>query len=123
MRYDEVIYLNFAEKKEKLLRYRKLLQKSKILENELKEFEMRSMTLATHITPGESDKIITSGGNRNLNKIEAYAKQQLGMQKPDKNQTIYVDTSIDEGTTQVEKTLNVFEKIVENIKDAIAKIF
>ena len=58
-----------------------------------------------------------------LNKIEAYAKQQLGMQKPDKNQTIYVDTSIDEGTTQVEKTLNVFEKIVENIKDAIAKIF
>lgn len=58
-----------------------------------------------------------------LNKIEAYAKQQLGMQKPDKNQTIYVDTSIDEGNTQVEKTLNVFEKIVENIKDAIAKIF
>lgn len=67
--------MNFAEKKEKLLRYRKLLQKSKILENELKEFEMRAMTLATHITPGETDKVRASGGKNDLNKITAYAER------------------------------------------------
>ena len=29
----------------------------------------------------------------NLSEIEAYAKQKLGMQKPDKNQIVYVDSS------------------------------
>lgn len=94
--------------------------------NMISEKNLEVQNLKKELTKVESSLVssqIDVEQGTDLNKIEAYAKQQLGMQKPDKNQTIYVDTSIDEGTTQVEKTLNVFEKIVENIKDIIAKIF
>ena len=61
--------------------------------------------------------------NTNLDEIEAYAKQKLGMQKPDKNQTVYIDTS--DSTAEVEEgeSLNFIEKIIEQIKDFINKIF
>lgn len=94
--------------------------------NIISEKNLEVQTLKEELTKVESGLVssqIDVEQGTDLNKIEAYAKQQLGMQKPDKNQTIYVDTSIGEGTTQVEKTLNVFEKIVTGIKDIIAKIF
>ncbi len=61
--------------------------------------------------------------NTNLDEIEAYAKQKLGMQKPDKNQTVYINTS--DSTAEVEEgeSLNFIEKIIEQIKDFINKIF
>lgn len=58
-----------------------------------------------------------------LNKIEAYAKQQLGMQKPDKNQTIYVDTSKSMNSIQINNEISVIENIINKIKDTISKIF
>lgn len=94
--------------------------------NIISEKNLEVQTLKEELTKIESGLVssqIDVEQGTDLNKIEAYAKQQLGMQKPDKNQTIYVDTSIEEGTTQVEKTLNLFEKIVIGIKDLVAKIF
>ena len=61
--------------------------------------------------------------NTDINKIEAYAKQQLGMQKPDKNQTIYVDTSKNNETVEVENTTTFFENVSNSIKDFIKNIF
>lgn len=58
-----------------------------------------------------------------INKIEAYAKQQLGMQKPDKNQTIYVDTSENIEKVEVENTTTFFGNIVNSIKNFIQNIF
>ena len=62
--------------------------------------------------------------NTDINKIEAYAKQQLGMQKPDKNQTIYVDTSKNNETVEVEKQASTFfENVSNSVKDFIKNIF
>lgn len=58
-----------------------------------------------------------------LNKIEAYAKQQLGMQKPDKNQTIYVDTSNTAQTIETTEETTLIENIVNSIKNFINNIF
>ena len=58
-----------------------------------------------------------------LNKIEAYAKQQLGMQKPDKNQTIYVDTSNTAQTIETTGETTLIDNIVNSIKNFINNIF
>lgn len=58
-----------------------------------------------------------------LNKIEAYAKQQLGMQKPDKNQIIYVDTSTNMVVSGEAEKKSTFDNIIEKIKDIIENIF
>lgn len=57
-----------------------------------------------------------------LNSIEAYAKQQLGMQKPTKNQMIYIDNS---QNTSVKNTQNttVIDKVVNKVKDLIKQVF
>ena len=61
--------------------------------------------------------------NTDLNKIEAYAKQQLGMQKPDKNQTIYIDTSKTMNSIEINNDTSVIEDLIQNVKDMINKIF
>lgn len=61
--------------------------------------------------------------NTDVNKIEAYAKQQLGMQKPDKNQTIYVDTSKNNKVVEVNQDTKGLENILNSIKNAINSIF
>ena len=61
--------------------------------------------------------------NTDLNEIEAYAKQQLGMQKPDKNQTVYVDTSStiksvkveEDNATIINKVIDIVREFIENI--------
>lgn len=58
-----------------------------------------------------------------LNKIEAYAKQQLGMQKPDKNQTIYVDTSNTIQTIETTEETTLIDDILNSIKNFINNIF
>lgn len=56
-----------------------------------------------------------------LTKIEAYAKQKLGMQKPDKNQVIYIDTSKDTNIVK-DDNISFVDEIIENIKGYINKI-
>lgn len=82
------------------------------LQNELSKVESSLLTSQIEVEQGTD-----------LNKIEAYAKQQLGMQKPDKNQTIYVDTSSNTSVVEVENNNNNIQNIVDNIKDMINKIF
>lgn len=67
--------MNYEKKKNKLERYRPLLDKFNILKNELEEFEKRSLNMATRITVGELDKIRTVGGKNDLNKVSAFAER------------------------------------------------
>ena len=60
--------------------------------NVINEKNLESQTLANDLTKIEAvlfSSQMEVEQNTDLNKIEAYAKQKLGMQKPDKNQTIY----------------------------------
>lgn len=61
--------------------------------------------------------------NTNMDFIESYAKQKLGMQKPTSSQTIYVDTSNITQVVEVNENLNVIEKIINSVKGAINNIF
>jgi len=61
--------------------------------------------------------------NTNMDYIEAYAKQKLGMQKPTSSQTIYVDTSNITQVVEVSENLNVKENIINNKKITINNIF
>ena len=61
--------------------------------------------------------------NTDLNKIEAYAKQQLGMQKPGKNQTIYVDTSEASRVVNTKQNTTILEIVTNFIRNAIKDIF
>ena len=54
--------------------------------------------------------------NTDLNSIEAYAKQQLGMQKADSSQTVYIDTSQELNKVQVNQEVSIIEKIINCIK-------
>ena len=54
--------------------------------------------------------------NTDLNAIEAYAKQQLGMKKADSSQTVYVDTSQAINKVQVNQETTIIEKIINYIK-------
>jgi len=54
--------------------------------------------------------------NTDLNSIEAYAKQQLGMKKVDSSQMVYIDTAENINTVQVNQNTTVLEKIINYIK-------
>lgn len=58
-----------------------------------------------------------------FNKIEAYAKQQLGMQKPDKNQTIYVDTSKSTRSVEVNESTTIIDTVINAVKNLFSNIF
>ena len=94
--------------------------------NIISEKNLETQNLKSELSKVESSLItsqIDVEQGTDLNKIEAYAKQQLGMQKPDKNQTIYVDTSLNDSTVEVEEEVDILDKIIEGIKDIINKIF
>lgn len=59
----------------------------------------------------------------NLSMVENYAKQKLGMQKPEKNQIIYVDTRQEEYINNAEENNDFFEQIKQTITDICNNIF
>ena len=61
--------------------------------------------------------------NTNLDYIEAYAKQKLGMQKPTSSQTIYVDTSNITQVVEVNENLSIIGNVVSKLKGLINSIF
>ena len=94
--------------------------------NLISEKNLETIKLQSDLSKVESSLLtsqIEVEQSTDLNKIEAYAKQQLGMQKPDKNQTIYVDTSSNTNVVEVENNNNNVQNIIDNIKDMINKIF
>ncbi len=50
--------------------------------------------------------------------IESYAKQQLGMQKPEKSQIVYINSNYETKVEEV-NTKNIFEKGLEQLKKLI----
>lgn len=57
-----------------------------------------------------------------VNYVESYAKQQLGMQKPEKSQLIYVNMESEESVNKVSAS-NMIMQFVEKIKEAISDVF
>ncbi|MEG2310459.1 MAG: cell division protein FtsL [Clostridia bacterium] len=94
--------------------------------NVINEKNLESQKLKKHLDTAESALLnaqIEVEQNTDLNKIESYAKQQLGMQKPDKNQTIYVDTSKTSKIVEVAKNEMKIEKFFETVINTIKNIF
>ncbi len=94
--------------------------------NIINEKNLEAQSLKKQLSTAESSLAtaqIEVEQNTDLNKIEAYAKQKLGMQKPDKNQTVYVDTSKELGVSNVEENKSVFDSIIGKVKDVIQNIF
>jgi sensor domain CHASE-containing protein len=58
-----------------------------------------------------------------LKYIESYAKQKLGMQKPDKNQMIYIDNSGNDSIQKTEENTTVIDTVINGVKEFINKIF
>ncbi|MBR1883407.1 MAG: hypothetical protein IJ809_00410 [Clostridia bacterium] len=87
---------------------------SMISESNLKAIKLKS-ELET-VTSDLSLAIMNVEQGANLNEIEAYAKQKLGMQKPDKNQIVYVDSSTEQAKNIVENENNT-SSILDKIKE------
>lgn len=94
--------------------------------NLISEKNLNSQKLKKELEEVES-ALITSQidveQNTDVSQIEAYAKQQLGMQKPDKNQTIYVNTTNGIQKLEIEETTSGIENILSQIVEAIKNIF
>lgn len=94
--------------------------------NIISEKNLTSQKLKSELEAAEANLLaskIAVEQNTNLDYIEAYAKQKLGMQKPTSSQTIYVDTSNITQVVEVNENLNVIEKIINAIKELINNIF
>jgi len=50
--------------------------------------------------------------------VKSYAKQQLGMQEPEKSQMIYINSNYETKVEEVSGT-NIFEKIIDKVKNLI----
>ena len=50
--------------------------------------------------------------------VESYAKQQLGMQKPEKSQIVYINSKYETKVEEIENN-NIFEKVVDKLKNII----
>ncbi|MBO5476561.1 MAG: hypothetical protein J6A15_02255 [Clostridia bacterium] len=89
-------------------RYSLINEKNLEVQNLINELEIVSSQVAT--SQIEVDQ------NTDLNAIEAYAKQQLGMKKADSSQTVYIDTSEAINKIQVNQETTIIDKIINYIK-------
>ena len=92
------------------IRYNTISEKNLELQRLKMEQTKVSSELAT--TEVQADKVIDK------DKVEAYAKQQLGMQKPEKNQIIYVNSEMEVSVDEVSNQ-NVFLKGLSKLKNLI----
>ena len=89
--------------------------------NVISEKNLMVIDLKKDLTKQESNiasKHMNNYKNINLLEVESYAKQKLGMQKPDKNQVVYVDTMT---SLKSRNSLdnNFFMEFIEMIKQYI----
>ncbi len=86
--------------------------------NMISEANLKVIKLKSELADVTSDlslAMMNIEQGQNLSYIEAYAKQKLGMQKPDKNQIIYVDTSTVEKVDVVGSN-NDANRVLDSIK-------
>lgn len=81
---------------------------------ELQRLKMEQVTANSELATTEVaiDRIIDK------DTVESYAKQQLGMQKPEKSQIIYINSNYETKVEQV-GTKNIFEIGLEKLKNLI----
>lgn len=94
--------------------------------NLINEKNLAAIGLKSDLEAAQADLLnaqIAVEQSTNLTEVEAYAKQKLGMQKPDKNQIIYVDTSDVSSNMSVNKTISSEGSIINNIKQKITNLF
>ena len=93
--------------------------------NLINEKNLKSIGLKSELSSVEANLLkaqISVEQSTNLTKIESYAKQKLGMQKPDKNQTIYVDTSDSLYSSNTTSETSGIANIFNSIKNMFKKI-
>ena len=95
-------------------RYNVISEKNLKVQKLKDKLEVAKSELAT--TQIAVDKII------DVNNVEAYAKQQLGMQKPEKSQIIYVNMENEEAIEKVTGS-NMIVKCFDKIKGVINNVF
>ena len=94
--------------------------------NVISEKNLTSQTLKSELEVAEANLLnakISVDQETNLDYIEAYAKQKLGMQKPVSSQIIYVDTSGLKNDVVENKDLSEFASVFSKIKEALKGIF
>ena len=81
---------------------------------ELQRLKMEQVTANSELATTEVaiDRIIDK------DTVESYAKQQLGMQKPEKSQIVYINSNYQTKVEQIE-TKNIFEIGIEKLKNLI----
>ena len=81
---------------------------------ELQRLKMEQTKINSELATTEVaiDKIIDK------DTIEAYAKQQIGMQKPQKNQIVYINSDFDVTVKEVSNQ-NVFQLVLNKLKNII----
>lgn len=87
--------------------------------NMISEANLKVIRLKSELADVTSDlslAMMNMEQGQNLSHIEAYAKQKLGMQKPDKHQIIYVDTSTLQKTEVASSNINESSSILGSIK-------
>ena len=94
--------------------------------NIISEKNLEAQRLKSELSAVEAkllNKQIEIEQQTDLNKVEAYAKQQLGMQKPDQSQTIYIDTSKSIEMVETNNDTTSIENIIDTIKNFFTNIF
>lgn len=94
--------------------------------NIISEKNLETQKLKSQLETTESTLLtskIAVEQNTNLDYVEAYAKQKLGMQKPTSTQTIYVDTSNITQVVEVNEKLSFIENIINKVKLTLKNIF
>lgn len=92
-----------------------LISEKNLKVQELKEdLEVAKSELAT--TQIAVEKVM------DVNYVESYAKQQLGMQKPEKSQLIYVNLENEESVQNMSAS-NMIMSLVEKIKEIVKSVF
>lgn len=94
--------------------------------NVINEKNLKSQSLSDEFSKAEASLVtaqIEVEKNTDLNEVESYAKQKLGMQKPSKNQTIYVDTSKTSNSIEIQNDKSSLKKISDNFLNFVKSFF
>ena len=95
-------------------RYNVISEKNLQVQNLKEDLEVAKSELAT--TQIAVEKVM------DINYVESYAKQQLGMQKPEKSQLIYVNMENEESIQKL-SAKNMITNFIEKVKGVINDIF
>ena len=95
-----------------ILSYRYNVISEKNLELQRLNIEAGNVNAVLATTAVEVEQVIDK------DTVEAYAKRQLGMQKPEKSQLVYINSDYETKVESVNEG-NIFGKVVEKLKDII----